>query len=596
MDFDTRIKACKEIFELILDEYKLDSDLTNKINDFIIKYKDSNNESLWPFISTAFLMSQEFITTEKSYNFLKNSVVEIEDYFIDDDGFENICFLDKYSNNFRWFKDYLNVIRPEKLYVEDLFVNGDIDDKKCDYFIKNCSVSIEEVEDFFISNNFNLNGRKITNIVTDFKDILKQLCDSEYGYNSEFIKNDNEIDIIKLIVCIRNSLAHSNYEILSNEKIRLYSTEKKYNFIIDIKLLLVIIDEISEYHHNYALWYEKNDNDIKLKNKYYVSNEDLYNIIKSFDIDDLSAKKLLDEFLSKFKPNIKRRSVKSCKEGIFSFILDKYNSSSYYGIIINNYLYSNKGHNIDGELYRKSPLYNYLLDENYEKYDSKGYKTDRLKYYLLALINAYYHSTFNTLETFDSLKQFLPLDLSFIKLDQKTKDNFDLEYDKFIKENELSLREKLEKYNKLINEQKNKITKYEYDLENSKNQKYKDKIPSLILFINNTLNTLEVEKVQIEIELEMIKNKKNFINYKILKYIRHALSHGDVHFVGEFDFDNVGNNIIVFESFETNPSKKSYKSFYGSCKVNDFLNSIIDKDNIKTLLKIEKYKVNTKNR
>ena len=70
MDFDTRIKACKEIFELILDEYKLDSDLTNKINDFIIKYKDSNNESLWPFISTAFLMSQEFITTEKSYNFL----------------------------------------------------------------------------------------------------------------------------------------------------------------------------------------------------------------------------------------------------------------------------------------------------------------------------------------------------------------------------------------------------------------------------------------------------------------------------------------------------------------------------------------------
>ena len=591
MDIETRIKACKEIFELILKEYSLDSDLIHKINEFINKYKNSNNESLWPFISTAFLMSQEFITTEKSYNFLKNSEVNIEQYFIDDDGFDNISFLDKYSNNIALFKAYLNVIRPDKLYVEDLFVDGKVDDKKCEYFIKKCSVSLEEFEDFFVSNNFCLNGNKVSNIENEFKDILKQLYNTEYGYNSEFINNDNEVDVIKLIVCIRNALAHSNYEILSNQKIRIFSNEKEYNFIIDIKLILLIIDEISEFHHNYALW---DVEDCNVPKKQYVSNKDFLNIIKSFDINESTAKKLLDEFITKFKPIINKRDYNLCKEQILSFILSKYNSSAYFGVIINNYLYSDKGNDIDGELYRKAPLYNYLLDENYLKYDSKSYKTDRLKYYLLALINSFYHSTFNTLETNNVLAQSMPLDLSFIQLDKNTSAIFEMEYKKVLEDNIDSLNAKIKRLDEKIIEQKEKIKKYQYDLENNLNLKYKEKIPNLIILVNNTIENLENEMVKNKNELIMISNKNNFINYKKLKYIRHALSHGDIHFEGNFDVENIGNNIIVFESFETDPSKICDKTFYGSCKVSDLLNSIINKDNIEALFNIEKKKIKLK--
>lgn len=594
MELEKRLKACKEIFELILKEYGLDNDLTDKINNFIKKYNESSNESLWPFISTAFLMSQEFITSEKSYKFLKDSTFDIEEYFIDDDGCKNIIFLDKFSNDIEKFKVYLSVIAPEGFELEDLFENGKVNDKKCNYFIKNCSVSIEEFEDFFISNKFVLNGKKITNIKTDFKDILKQLFSTTYGYNSEFIKNDSEVDILKLIICIRNSLAHSNYEILDKEKIRLYSTEKKYNFKIDIKLLLVIIDEISEFHHEYAMWFIDNTDDLRYDRINYISNEKIVEIIKSFNIEDEIAKRLADEFIKKYKNILNRRKFNECIEQIMDFVINKYNSSSYYGLIINNYLYSNKGKDIDGELYRKAPLYNYLLDEDYASYDSKIYKTDRLKYYLLSLINAIYHSTFNTLETDNILEQTLPIDLSFINLDKDTIRMFELDYKKLKEDNREALESKIKNIDIKLEEQMEKVDKYNYDLKHTLNIKYKEKIPNLIMSVNNTLNILENEKEKVKNEMMILNNKKDFINYKILKYIRHALSHGNIHFEGSFDFDDIGNNIIVFESYETNPAKKSDKSFYGSCKVSDLLNSIIAKENIDKLYEIDKCLVKTK--
>ena len=594
MELEKRLKACKEIFELILNEYGLDNDLTNKINKFIKKYNETDNESLWPFISTAFLMSQEFITSEKSYKFLKDSTIDIEEYFIDDDGYKNMIFLDKFSNDIEKFKIYLSVIAPEGLVLEDLFENGKVNDKKCDYFIKHCSVSIEEFEDFFISNKFILNGKKITNIKTDFKDILKQLFSTTYGYNSEFIKNDSEVDILKLIICIRNSLAHSNYEILDKDKIRLYSTEKNYNFEIDIKLLLVIIDEISEFHHEYAMWFIDNTDDLRYDRINYISNEKIVEIIKSFNIEDEIAKRLADEFINKHKNILNRRKFNECIEQIMEFVINKYNSSSYYGLIINNYLYSNKGKNIDGELYRKAPLYNYLLDEDYDSYDSKIYKTDRLKYYLLSLINAIYHSTFNTLETDNILEQTLPIDLSYINLDKDTIKMFELDYKKLKKDNKKALEDKIKNIDIKIEEQKEKVNRYNYDLKHTLNIKYKEKIPNLIKSVNNTLDILESEKEKLKSEMMILNNKKDFINYKVLKYIRHALSHGNIHFEGPFDFNDIGNNIIVFESYETNPAKKSDKSFYGSCKVSDLLNSIIAKENIDKLYEIDKCLVKTK--
>ena len=171
---------------------------------------------------------------------------------------------------------------------------------------------------------------------------------------------------------------------------------------------------------------------------------------------------------------------------------------------------------------------------------------------------------------------------------------FELDYKKLKKDNKKALEDKIKNIDIKIEEQKEKVDKYNYDLKHTLNIKYREKTPNLIKSVNNTLDILESEKEKLKREMMILNNKKDFINYKILKYIRHALSHGNIHFEGPFDFNDIGNNIIVFESYETNPAKKSDKSFYGSCKVSDLLNSIIAKENIDKLYEIDKCLVKTK--
>lgn len=109
----------------------------------------------------------------------------------------------------------------------------------------------------------------------DEKDILE---------NNYAVVTDNKIDPKKIIIMTRNAIAHSNYEVINNEYIRVFNIGKnKFNIYMPINLLLYILKELNGYYTFYGLY---------------------PTLMKEFNEIETISKDTIDEFLDKIKIHI----------------------------------------------------------------------------------------------------------------------------------------------------------------------------------------------------------------------------------------------------------------------------------------------------
>ena len=253
----------KEIIE-IYDEY---NKLFEHNKDIDIK---------WMLISTSLLMSEGLFKNERVYNYISEKTIkEIEEKLFTYERYlpgENInkpYLLDRNNKSALSFRDFLKYPTYEDENYE---------------YLDSVDINIYKRDKYYE------NYKKPT------------LIDGDYGCNDS-IMSEGLIDIKKLIIRVRNALAHSNYEIINNDNIRLYHYNRKekrldLNVILDTNIVINIVDELNEiaykkYNDFNVLYFKEKYIDEELVVNKNANDEDFINYIMNFGVCDRSTSEII---------------------------------------------------------------------------------------------------------------------------------------------------------------------------------------------------------------------------------------------------------------------------------------------------------------
>jgi len=214
MELKSYLKSCSKILLRKICELSKDK----KLIDYYERYDrnltvSSDVDYTWSLISTALLLSENLWKNESVYKNISNRAVDnIEDTLGEgtlslkgNDTFNNNCLLDSHNK----------IANPINI--------NEIQD----------SMRLDEMDML----EYHMNKKKAFDELDSFEQSRMNLLDDifendVYGSN-EALLTDGRIDYRKFIIRVRHALAHSNYEIINEDFIRLYHynrEQKKLDF------------------------------------------------------------------------------------------------------------------------------------------------------------------------------------------------------------------------------------------------------------------------------------------------------------------------------------------------------------------------------
>ena len=540
-----------EILKLI-SSISNDSNLSILSDNYSNLFDESNTvEFIWPLISTSLLMSENLYKYDKAYKLISDDTLDLieeklflntEDFFY---GEISPCLLDNKNNVAGPFSNYIKV-------------NFEEDDN--DY--------LQEESGFG----------------DDMKFTFEKLrSEGSYGCNDSII-DEGFINTRKFVERTRNALAHSNYEVIDEDNIRLYhyntNTKKlDFNVILDPSVIVLIVDELNEIasqkYSNFMNYYRDYPSEELLKEK--LTDERVIEYMMLFNMfDEEIAKNILDKLKNRedFLNAKDKKKVILINNAIYEVIKPSYDV----GIIINNYLYcDDKGKIISDELFPKYHIFEYLNSEYYNtvegKVNDKVYMKNKFQFLLLSLLNCTLLNGYNLNEG----KDIGIIDFSKMNIDPGILKSFLLKngaktvcvIDMLQKEIEKNKHE-IDEKTKLINKRKDILFNNDID-----NDYYNVVLPSQIKKLETEKMEITSYNVSTVLELEKAKEQGSMYNYDknmsqfVFNHLRNSLAHGYVKFQDNIDLTNTSDMTIIFEDY--NPDNKKELTFRGSIKLGELL-------------------------
>ena len=464
-----------------------------------------------------------------------------------------------------------------------------------------------------ISSYFLLNEDKRINLPNTYSKYL-----SEFKFECCCLNND-EIDYDKIVKYVRNSLAHSSYEIIDERFIRIYSYNREtntfdYNIVISKNMILKIIDDIeffgnlnthfpiigSDFTKKFTLEPEgiKNKQELQeyLKSrkiidikKYEFKNdidcgffrywiESLINNTSGFDYY-LGEKEEYDHLQQYLNIELEEYHISETDMDYILTEVDKIGPKFY------RHSFYNKNQ-IIANIYRTKKLGLKVLNNEFLKIittqdkinnslittlDSNPVEFYNLQNYLKILIISYLNNLL--LYSYNENKNINSSELQF-----ETVMNFNKN---ILKDKKLKHIKQLENTIKNINLEKESLIEYIKDRRiQLSNPVFLEKAPESV--IENTkkllieaqiklenLDEKEIEQKVLELnyELEEIKQElisidsKDFdINRYILEHLRNSLAHGNIKFQNNIDINDISNTKIIYEDFYPNTCNKTFEA------------------------------------
>lgn len=574
-----------------------DRDLKTICDDYskLFDY-ESNINIKWMLISTSLLMSEGLFKDDNVYDYISDKTIDYieEKLFLFDSLFffdtsNKPCLLDENNNAAFAFRDFLFC--------------RDFDNNNYDYLDNREEISEEYVKYLKEENEFLDNTKELKSTYI------------EKGCNSSIISN-GVIDIRKLVVRVRNALAHSNYEIVNEDNVRLYHYNRKehrldFNIILDTKTIINILDELNEnayvkYDDFNNLYLSHSYIDYKLALKKSVNDDDFINYILGFDIFDrntaliiynkaISSKlyksinndnKYIDSSLDINMDNINKMSA------IVEVMFDYIKPCCDFGTIINSIMYINKDGSINSnELYDKYDVYDYLKSDfygiNYVDSDDNVFKKNYFNLLIFSFLNCFLLTTHNEYE--NNNIDYVTFDFSNMSIDSNIINNF---LKKHISNNQNIVCD----LNKSINDIDKLIKKYNDVIINKSNlllTQYRDikyfneDLPKAIIDYDININKLKHRKKELVdlvnyVSFDLIKyNYEQSLSNFVFRSLRNSLAHGNVKIYN--NSESIANSIILFEDY--NPDNNEL-TFSGSIKFCDLLNIFTKFDNVNKLYNV----------
>ena len=449
------------------------------------------------------------------------------------------------DNDYIWALITSTLLHNEKLcggekideYLDSLDISKSIEEHILRYPLDTSyRLDTERFNNYFLdeNNNYGTNTTfdKYTYLneeyITNDKEYYLGGLDLNYGVNTSII-TDEILDYKKFIKRVRNSLAHSNYEIINGDQIRLYHHNNNgnldFNVILAKPLVITIIDEINEksYYIYKDLINELDDYNSNNKEKREINSKDINSYLDNYKFlsEDERCKIVvfIDKYIEEYEINDKYLIYNKIDELAFRKIKNTYNSALVLDSIITNSYKNDLLY--DDYFYYRYGAYNY---SSIDIRQSKEYKKEKVNLLLISLLNTIFLKEFNTIENDKSL------DMSLVEIDPK-----------FL----------LFKNNKLVNEQKTKL-------------KELDKITGIIVknkkllseeYRNNDYFNITLPSIITSLENDLVLKNSIFpkkINIDILAHVRNSLAHGNT----TYDYDR---QTIRFKDFDPFTHKITFK-------------------------------------
>ncbi|MDD6388789.1 MAG: hypothetical protein PUA68_07000 [Bacilli bacterium] len=529
---------------------EIDSITNNDINKIynIENIETNNKEYIWDLISTTLFLQDkqcghvifnEILDNKKS---MKENVIESSFEYEDE-----LCyFLDENNNPIVDLNDY----NFNKLEIE--------------YHMKEhennlCKMDEYEYEKYCLAGDCFENSN-----LYDEKDI---------SFNKCLLDCNGYIDYCKLVRNIRNSLAHSKYEILDEKYIRIYDKDKNGNYTFNIKVNNIVVINLIDVINKH-IYKKVNDFDFMLNNMY-----DKY--CMETDIDENS---FIDDLLEnglKFMPNKETILIEVIK------FLHNNNSLSDYFSVIGKIIEYNQN-NLDLCLVLEDFLYDNFKNKS-DDYNTFLYnrdffgevKNNNIKYNVLIyafLINNFSRAYNENKEEFINNFNFDKFDLDYESLKNMNKemDNKYKSFDNQIKSIENDYRKEEKKYKKNTEQLDNII--------NLNNLKQIEIFRKRIIENKQNLESLQNRKNLIlsNRELSKERTKREFI----LKHLRNSLVHGNAVLPTNIDFNNLNNTYIQFYDYNTDKEKNNEQTFYAEIKIVELIDMLSKHETINNLYKV----------
>ena len=530
---------------------EIDSITNNDINKIynIENIETNNKEYIWDLISTTL-----FLQDKQCGHDIFNEILSDEDSIeknVIDSSFEykdELCyFLDENNNPIVDLREYDFNTLDKKNDMEEHENNL-------------CKMDEYEYEKYCLDGDCFEDSN-----LYDVKDILFNKC---------LLYSDGIIDYCQFVKKIRNSLAHSKYEILDEKNIRIYEKDKNGNYIFNIKINNIVVINLIDFINKH-IYKKVDDCDYMLSSMYdkYCMESD---IDENSFIDDLLENGL------KFMPNKKTILIEVKK-----FLHN--NSSLDYCSIIEKLMEYNQN-NLNLCLVLEDFLYN-VFKNNSDDYNAFLYnreflgevKNNNIKYNVLIyafLINNFSRAYNENKEEFINNFNFDKFELdneSLINMNEEMENKYK-SFDNQIKSVDNDYRKEVKKYNKNTKQLDNII--------NSNNLKQIEIFRKRIIENKQNLESLQNRKELILSNRELSKEraKREFI----LKHLRNSLVHGNAELPTNIDFNNLNNTYIQFYDYDTDKEKNNEKTFYAKIKIVELIDMLSKHETINNLYKVKK--------
>jgi len=541
----------------------------------------------WSLISTSLLMSEQLNDTDKLYASLEDESLEtIKDLLqrtsIVIPGYSKIsecCLLDSQNKTASSFKEFIPL--PSS-FVEEEHYNYS-----------------SELPDFSPDKEL-----YYAELYRQGEERYKALMiDGPFGCNSSIVK-DNVLDIKALMLKVRNAIAHSNYEVIDSNYLRLYHVNKEtkqldFNVILNKEIILTIVDELnelaSEKYQTFLEDYFYGDNKL-LHSTIDLSDNDIISHLLSFEIFD---EKDCREFLKNAKNNPKFYEENKWHDNfdklmiIYHLMYDEIRPICDFGIIVNEYVYRKENGEIEPEYYTKLGYYQYFNSDYYQTNsdsdEKDSYKKNEIKLLLLTFLNCCILNGFNINE--NSLN--ISLDFSQMSIDEKIMNVF---ANKHLKLNQIlvdDITQKISTLQRKIKDLNDKIEEGNTNLKlhgDIKNEYYLEKLPQqLELFGRLKTQSLLERDTFLQTLSEMEKQgdnynfDKNLSNF-ILRHLRNSLAHGYVSFPNDINLENIGDTTICFKDYDSND--RTILTFKGEIRLFDLLNILTSEKYVRDIFGI----------
>lgn len=522
-------------------------------------------DDMWSLISTSLLMSENLFGTDNIYQTLDDDLVDkIEE-------------------------------------VIKLALNGDWRDCYDSYFLNENNIKVNEFHRLIYFDDV---------VVVDDEEAYDYY--KEFGCNSSVIDN-NYLDYKKLVVRIRNAIAHSNYEVIDNNFLRIYhykndSTEMDLNIILNKTIVLTIIDEFNQrafdLFDNFVFEYENKFNKLHFENR-LVSDSEIVKYLLSFHAFDEDK---CIEFLNEAKRDKKFYELSSCECNgeilfdnfgrfniIYELICGKYMEVRDYAMALDALIFDklNKDSGITGYLWDRISDYNYF-NNNFNETTEK-LEENKLKLLLVSFLNSIILYGFNYNDDGNNINYSV------------------MDFSKMIVDEEFTNKEIRKKYNE-VNNLMRELAKQEKNLVDLTEKVNKDRG----LLLKGRREKIETEHFTIKLPQRIeerksqyvtdyrsyIHDKKN-IQYKIYKklfeildftdvvngdlsefvfrHLRNSLAHGYIKFPNGIDINNIESTVICFEDYEKN--QKDNLTFRGTIIVGELLQVLTNGNVMKEIFK-----------